>query len=143
MIIYVPKGARVFIVEDNQERIDWFRWRLNDCHAEIVCLTDDPVEATGRLITDCDPSSLDALFFDFDLGHTAVLNNPEHPEQTTSMPIVEYLMNHSDVRLWDKNAVIHSQNRPGAQWIKDRLPRATVAPFGSFTIKEKQDARPE
>ncbi len=131
--IYVRENARVLIVEDNQERIEWFQEKLGD---KIVCLTDKPEEAIERLHTDCDPNTLDALFLDFDLGHTEVMNDPEHPVQTTSAPIVEDLMFHHAVRLWDRNVVIHSQNRPGAAWIKARLTRAAVAPFGSFDIKE-------
>lgn len=137
--IYIPHDARVFIVEDNQERIDWFRWKLNEIgHAHIVCLTDDPHEAIERLSNDCDPGSLDAIFLDFDLGHSPMINDPEKPEQVTSAPVVEYLMMHRGVRIWDKNVVIHSQNQLGAQWIKARLLGATVAPFGTFDIKERR-----
>lgn len=129
--IYIPRDARVFIVEDNQERIDWFRWKLDD---RIVCLTDDPHEAIRRLDSDCNPSLLDAIFLDFDLGHAPEMADPEKPEQVTSVPVVAYLSMHSEVRLWDKNVVIHSQNQAGAQWIKCILPGATVAPFGTFDI---------
>jgi hypothetical protein len=127
-IIYVAQSARVYIVEDNAERIAWFRAKLGD---RIVGLTADPDLATEQL-DKLDAKTLDAIFLDYDLG----------PEQTkdstiTSKPVVEYLNERFTRRADQGRIIIHSQNVPGARWINALLPGAIRLPFGDFDIQDR------
>jgi len=127
MIIYVPKGARVFIVEDNQERIDWFQKKLEPI-VSMLAITKDPDKAIVYLGAYED---FDAVFLDHDLGIPGF-------EPTIRSTVIWMAANIPDLRRWSRCVVIHSWNEPGAAWMRQALPGATVAPFGSFDIKEQR-----
>jgi hypothetical protein len=125
--ISIRKGARVFIVEDNQERLDWFSMKMP--HIAIFH-TQDPDVAVEQLRS-MPPETFDAIFLDFDLGPDNVMNST-----INSIPVVDFLNSRLTTRKSQRNIIIHSANPVGATWMQAILPGATQIPFGTFDIKE-------
>lgn len=108
----------VFILEDNAERIAWFRQQLPS--ATIV---ETVADAKAVLET----KTFDVYFLDRDLGgqvYTADANSGHE--------IAQWLAAHGNA---GDNVVIHSWNAPGAQRMNALLPHARRQRFGTFTIE--------
>lgn len=128
--VSIRYGGRVLIVEDNRERQDWFM--LNLLH-ETTWYADEPQRAIAWLKEpETAPSTFDAIFLDYDLGP-----EPIKDSTITSKPVVEYLNEVCTTQQSQRNIIIHSQNKPGANWIQALLPGAFKLPFGSFKIEER------
>lgn len=125
--IEVRKGARVYIVENSEERLKWFFAKLPNA---TVMHQKDPGIAVYQLRLE-KPESFDCIFLDFDLGPGNVRNST-----INSIPVVDFLNHQLTSRKSQRNIVIHSQNAPGAFWINTLLPGAAQLPFGTFDIKE-------
>jgi hypothetical protein len=109
---------RVFLLEDNHDRIDWFVKRIpNGLIATNNVLT--AIEILKRY-------SFQVLFLDHDLGFGNGIG----------LDLARYLS--QTERGKDSIVVIHSVNWFGAVRMKSFLPHAHVAPFGSFEIKRKE-----
>jgi CheY-like chemotaxis protein len=128
--ITIRKGARIFVVEDNAERISWFS--MNLLHS-TVWFEKDPEKAVEWLEAN-PPETLDAIFLDFDLGPGNVKNST-----INSLPVVDFLKSKLSTRQ-QRNVVIHSQNNFGAFMINTMLPGAAQLPFGDFDIEEVDSA---
>jgi hypothetical protein len=128
--ITIRKGAHIFVVEDNMERINWFSAKL--LHSTIW-YEKDPERAVEWLEAN-PPETLDAIFLDFDLGPGNVKNST-----INSLSVVDFLKSRLSTRQ-QRNVVIHSQNNPGAFMINAMLPGATQLPFGDFDIEEVDSA---
>ncbi len=126
-VIQIRKGGRVYIVEDNEERIKWF---LEKMPHEIVYHQADPDLAVDHLRVMV-PEMFDAIFLDFDLGPGNVKNST-----INSIPVVDFLNGRLTTRRSQRVIVIHSCNEPGAFWMNTILPGATRLPFGEFDIQE-------
>jgi len=112
--IRVPCDARVLVLDDNADRLQWFRDRLP---------TVDCVEASDHAIAAisiADPP-YDVIFLDHDLGKI-----------DTGMEVASHLA--SSGYMGD-SVVIHSWNPDGARNMKNELENAVVVPYGQFEIK--------
>src|SRR5260370_241845 len=103
--ISIRRGAQVFIVEDNQERLNWFSEKMP--HATIWSEKDpDAVVAQFEMMP---PDMFDYIFLDFDLGPGNVKNST-----INALPVVDFLSSRLTSKRSQRNIVIHSQNNPGA-----------------------------
>lgn len=125
-VIQIRKGAKVYIVEDNEERLSWFASKMP--HATIWHIK-DPDQAVEQLRT-MPPESFDCIFLDFDLGPGDAKNST-----VNSIPVVDFLNSRLSKRQ-QRNIVIHSQNSPGSFWMAAMLPGAARLMFGDFDIVE-------
>lgn len=132
-IISIPKDAKVFIVEDDPSRRDWFTERLG---ARVYGFFDKPEEAISHLndLASLDPGpvqleSIYAFFFDHDLG------GAYKPPYSTDIAKRLYELDPEAGR----RTVIHSMNEPGARNLQMILPGAVYFPFGFFDIKDLED----
>lgn len=122
--IYVPKYARVFIVEDDMNRIEWFRKKLG---SRIYGVHWRPETAIGAF-AHMSPEIFDLIFLDHDLG------GPYAPPYTTA--VAEYLYNFDpDI---GPRVMIHSLNPVGAKNLQAILPGSVLMPFGTFDIKDRE-----
>jgi hypothetical protein len=110
--IKVPHGAVILCVEDDISRRNFYisRHRMPEAY-----LAHDPGEAV-ELIRDLKPSW---IFLDYDLK-----------PGVDSMPVAEYLLRTG----FAGEVVITSVNPFGQAVLGKLLPRAVVAPFGTFDI---------
>jgi hypothetical protein len=123
-VIKIRKGAKIFIIEDNEERLNWFSEQIP--HATIWT-EKDPNAAVAQFEM-MPPDMFDCIFLDFDLG-------PGNVNSTVNaLPVVNFLSRMS--RRSQRNIVIHSQNNLGAFMMNTMLPGATQLPFGTFDIQE-------
>jgi hypothetical protein len=126
-VIQIRKHARVYIVEDNEERLKWFFAKLPSA---LIWYEKDPKLAVEQLSW-LMPESMDCIFLDFDLGP----GNVKH-STINAIPVVDFLNSKLTSRRAQRNIVIHSQNAPGAFWMNTMLPGAARLPFGEFDIQE-------
>ncbi len=124
-IISIPEDAKVFIVEDDPARTDWFYSRLGD---RIVGVYKDPKTAI-EILQCMDFSTITAFFLDHDLG------GPYSPPYATD--IAEYMVSR-DAGVGSRT-VIHSMNEPGARNLQRILPGSVYFPFGFFDIKDQPE----
>lgn len=129
IVLSIKRGGRVLIVEDNEPRRDWF---LTQLRHEVVTITADPAIALEHL-HQTRPEGYTAIFLDYDLGPEPVMNST-----ITTRPVVDFLNEVCTTRAQQRNIIIHSQNRPGADWMQAILPGALKLPFGCFKIEEKE-----
>lgn len=125
--ISIRKGARIFIVEDNKERLAWFFEKMP--HA-IIWSEKDPDAAVAQFEM-MPPDMFDCIFLDFDLGPGNIKNST-----VNAIPVVDFLNSRLTSRRSQRNIVIHSMNGPGAFWMNTMLPGANQIPFGEFDIQE-------
>ena len=125
--IFVRKGSRILIVEDNLEHLEWFRNKLKHTTMRAI---QDPEAAVDWLRIN-PPENLDAIFLDFDLGPGNMKNST-----INSIPVIDFLNSRLTTRRSQRNIVIHSCNEIGAAWMQALLPGAVKLPFGSFDIEE-------
>jgi len=108
----------VLVVEDNCERIDWFRDKLQN-----INVAKNVREAKEALHDGC-PYGI--VFLDFDAGWRG-------QKQETFVPVAERLVELD----FHGTVVIHSMDPPGAKQLLQILERVCdvhVAPFGSFEL---------
>jgi hypothetical protein len=118
--VIIPRGSKVFLLEDSEERIHWFRDRL----PEIVVannVTDAIVILAGQVF--------DYVFLDHDLGLLDYAGDPG--TSGTGAEVARYLSGRGFV---GKNVFIHSWNTTGAARMKDILKGAFAVPWGQFDI---------
>lgn len=118
----VPKGARVFLLEDNSERIAWFQRRIPE-----LCLA---MSADGAIRVLENYGPFDIMFLDHDLGDL------DYEDQTRTVgngtEVAQYIAEHNDHP--GLGVLIHSWNREGAKRMKSYIKHASLAPFGQFEI---------
>lgn len=120
--IRVGKSDSVFVLEDSEARMAWFRKRCpNLVHAESAD------EAIKILAT----KQFDWVFLDHDLGLLDYTGYTAHGNGT-GRDVAKYL---SGTNWLADNCVIHSWNPMGAAAMKDILIGASAIPFGQFEIE--------
>jgi len=118
MKIEISCACKIFILEDNHERIRWFRERMPK--ATIVSTAEDAIAILSQ-------GSFDFCFLDHDL----CFNDAAFPDRPGSGErVAHYLAQKGFVG----SAVIHSVNEIGAMRMKARLHHAQIAPFGTFEV---------
>jgi|SRR5581483_6471418 len=121
--IKIPRGARVLLLEDSDNRIAWFKQRVSNL--TLVQTADEAIEVIAR-----SPQPFDIVFLDHDLG---VLHADGTCPQGTGFQVAKYLAGR---RYLGENVVIHSWNADGAAAMKDALYGAVAIPFGQFELTE-------
>lgn len=120
--ITVDRGSRIFILEDEQHRIDWFREKLEGCH---LIFSSTYLNAVWTIANA--PVRFDAMFLDHDLGL---------PERTgDGDDVAKHLAAGGYLA---PLVVIHSWNPVGAQNMMNRIDttvKAIVCPFGNFELE--------
>lgn len=103
---------RIFLLEDDERRCDWFSKRFKGDHLDIVC---DVVEAKELLKT----RSYDSIFLDHDL-------RPEHygstknDDERTGFAIASFLASHPQLQR-AATIMVHSFNEDGAMRMVEEL----------------------
>lgn len=125
--IRVPQSAVVYIVEDSENRLEWFRGKLGD---RILRVDKDPAVAIEWLkgLSDEEFDAIDLFFLDHDLGGGAYM-----PPYATD--IAEYMASRRP-RVGFRT-IIHSQNPYGGPRLQKILPGSMYIPFGSFDLIDK------
>ena len=118
--IHIPAGSTIFILEDSDERIRWFRQKLFGCRVVICCHAEEAIARLGV-------ESFDYIFLDHDLS---IIN----PERDNGETVARSLC---DAGYLGQNVLIHSWNPRGAANMAKALTMATVCPFGQFDIEVK------
>lgn len=119
--IRVAPEKRVFLVEDDPERIAWFKRKLL---TTLEFQTDDPIMACIELdIQEAQNNQYDLFFLDHDLG------GPMRPPYAT-----EVAKKIRELNIDASKVVIHSWNPVGALNLQRILPGSSRHPFGSFNI---------
>jgi hypothetical protein len=109
---------KIFILEDDQNRLDFFyRWFENE---EIFA--SDNVEYAKTLYLKERP--FDLVFLDHDLGGRVYVSSEE---PNTGYQFAKFLVEQENSSI----IIIHSWNPEGAKNMRNVLPKAYVIPFGS------------
>ncbi len=134
--ISVPEGSVVFIIEDMNERIEWFENKLKvnrtggyaiNCPVAVI-IAKSPEEATA-ILGEIEIDEIDLFFFDHDLGGA-----PYTPPFSTD---VAKFLAEKDPNI-GRRVVIHSLNTAGVKNLQGIMPGAVKMPFGSFNIEVTQ-----
>ena len=121
----IPKSSRVFLLEDSELRIEWFKKKL---HNLTIAKTAD--EAIS-ILTCCAP--FDFVFLDHDLG----ILDYTGENQTGKGNGQEVALHLAETGFLGNKVCIHSWNPSGAANMARILKNAaTVIPFGNFDIEE-------
>lgn len=119
--IRVSKKDRIFLLEDSEDRIKWFKGKFPELvHAATV----------KEAIPILEEKTFDWLFLDHDLGLLDYQGYTVNGEGT-GRDVARFLSRHASFK---SRVVIHSWNPVGAAAMKDILVGATAIPFGQFDI---------
>jgi CheY-like chemotaxis protein len=119
MRFFVPAGRRILVVEDDGDRIVWFKQRMpNAMFAETA-------EHAIRLLA---AHKFNVVFLDHDLHWTHIADISIF--KGTGREVAKLLQTME----FQGQVVIHSRNPIGAAIMGKYLPHAQVAPFGTFEI---------
>lgn len=126
MVFHVPAHWRVFVLDDTQDRLFWFRKRLQGVAQLREAKTAD------RAIEILSAETFDLVFLDHDLSwEDAGFPDRQHGN---GKEIARFLARTG----FAGRVVIHSKNEEGVAAMKKILPAATVARFDSFEITAAQ-----
>ena len=119
---HVPENSRVFVLDDTQDRLYWFRERL----CGVAKLRD--AKTAKRAIEILSEEEFDLVFLDHDLSFM----DAGFPERQfdNGKEVARFLA----IRKFPGKVVIHSKNDDGVRAMKKSLPAATVARFDEFEI---------
>ena len=111
---------KILIVEDDQQRIDWFEREFKDADVVVVKEAEDGIR-------EVEATKYDVIFLDHDLGGRAFV---ESHDPNTGFQVALAI-----VKSPNKNTpiVIHSWNPAGAGNMQSILKHAIYAPFSTFT----------
>lgn len=113
------KGKNIFILEDDQNRINWFLKQFPYASVTVCRTVKQALQALGRGL-------YDFYFLDRDLGE-----NRGPATEGTGEQVSSWMAHHGYV---GNNTLIHSWNAPGAYRMQVSLPYAPRIPFGMFEI---------
>lgn len=119
--ITIPHKSKVFVLEDDKNRLDWFHMKLGTKHL-YYAWSPDPKYVIGRI----DLSDMDLMFLDHDLGDD-FRDGTYFAQQISGMD------------LSGTEIIIHSSNPVGAKRMKKYLPGALTIPFGRFKIRVENE----
>lgn len=119
--VSVPAGARVFVLDDTEDRLAWFR--------EYVPGVRTAKTAHGAIeILAVDLAAFDMIFLDHDLGFLDAADPTR--QHGNGKEVARFLA----IRKFAGKVVIHSRNVDAVPFMKKILPNATIAPYGDFEI---------
>ena len=124
--IRLPYDTEVFLLEDNPERVAWFKSKVPDLtvcyHAASAVAVLKQMRERGE--------KFDYYFLDHDLGGE-MLKMLKSDEKSGYL-VAKYL---NEIGHMGHDTVIHSHNPAGVKNMKNLLPNALVIPFGGFDIE--------
>ncbi len=109
---------KIFILEDNPERIKTFKEILKEHELTIAENVEQAKKAYGK-------GDFDILFLDHDLGGRVYVPSAE---PNTGYQFAEFIKD-DDPNCADKEIIIHSMNPAGCQAMQHVLPWAQLIPF--------------
>lgn len=119
MIVSILQNSRVFVLDDTEDRLAWFRDRLpgvrtaKTAHQAIEILAAEP---------------FDVVFLDHDLGFLDAADPTR--QHGNGKEVARFLA----IRKFAGKVVIHSRNVDAVPFMKKILPQATIAAYGDFEI---------
>lgn len=119
--ITMKKNDSVFLLEDSEARIEWFK---KQCPGVVVA------ETALQAIDILKDKEFDWVFLDHDLGLLDYAGYSAGGEGT-GRDVARFL---SGTGYIAKHCIIHSWNPKGAAAMKDILQGAVAIPFGQFDI---------
>lgn len=127
-IIKIPNNARVFILEDNEERMDWFRHKLG--HQPGYRRASNALQAITILSQE---ATFDIMFLDHDLSFIDEGQFNEHTYANSGSRVAASMAEHGWLA---EHVIIHSWNPAGAANMAKVLGNGVhVIPFGQFDIE--------
>jgi CheY-like chemotaxis protein len=119
MTFQVSAGCRVFVLDDTQDRLDWFRERLPEMRYATTAAAALEILSTEHF---------DLVFLDHDLSFL----DAGFPERQfdNGKEVARYLA----YSKFAGKVVIHSKNEDGVKAMKKILPTAAIARFEEFEI---------
>ena len=128
--ITIPADKGILIVEDNEERLEWFRTVLSGMRYQICT---SPQEA----LTWLNSWTPDVVFLDHDCVQRFV--DPSDPDfnNLTFFRVAQQLVKDN----FDGLVIVHSGNPVGAKRMADLISdrseaKVVIAPFGTFKIEK-------
>lgn len=112
------KIMKIFILEDNKERINFFKEKLNK---HDLFITDNVYDAIEYI--DKSYKEIDLYFLDHDLGDEIYVNTNDYNTGTT---LAKHIKTKEDL---NGRIIIHSMNYFGAQEMMIHLPQAEYIPM--------------
>jgi len=121
-MIHVPENARVFVLDDTEERLVWFRSQLRGVAGYHEASTAD------RALEILSTEKFDVVFLDHDLSwEDAGFPDRQHGN---GKEIARYLARTK----FAGRVIIHSKNEDGIRAMKKYLPEASTERYGDFEI---------
>lgn len=120
---------RIFIVEDNNERIETFKEMFADIPEAELFITTTASEAK-KVLEENKDLAWDMLFLDHDLGGRVYV---ESADQNTGYQVAKFIKD-NDIKYY--NAVTHSLNPMGAANIQGILKDCNHIPFNLLKTME-------
>ena len=125
-LLNIPRGNRVFILEDSVERIKQFEFWF-----PTATIARTREEAESILIH---RHQFDVLFLDYELGPLTMCPDTGvwRHEAGTGVDVAKTLqaLGHDGAEV-----IIHSLHKQGARDMKIWLPKARLLPFGTFEVQ--------
>ena len=115
----------IFILEDDQARIDIYEKIYNDCRLTIVRKADEAIS----ILKSSSPTEFDLITLDHDLGNEVYCPSDDN----SGYWVAKYISEH---RHFDCPIVIHSWNPAGAFNMANKLPKAVRIPFSTKYYSE-------
>jgi CheY-like chemotaxis protein len=120
--IRIPANCRVFVLDDAEGRLRWFRKSLQG-----VAAYRDATSA-ARAIEILEAEQFDVVFLDHDLGFLDAADPTR--QHGNGKEVARFLA----IRKFAGKIVIHSRNLDAVPFMCKILPKATTVPFGEFDI---------
>ena len=123
MVFQIPSLWRVFVMDDTEDRLFWFRRQL----AGVAHLRE--AKTAERAIEILSTEQFDLVFLDHDLSWA----DAGFPDKQfgNGKEVARYLA----ITKFAGRVVIHSKNEVGVAAMKKVLPQAVIARFDSFEIE--------
>lgn len=119
MVFHVPSHWRVFVLDDTEDRLTWFRKFLPRCR------TAKTAQAAIEILSS---EQFDLVFLDHDLSwEDAGFPDRQHGN---GKEVARFLR----ISNFPGRVVIHSKNDDGVEAMRKILPQATCARFDEFEI---------
>ena len=121
MRFFVPTDWKVLVLDDDLDRVAWFRNRLPN--AEFAHTADEAVKMLAA-------NKYQAVFLDHDLTEEHYTKPTLKSFKGTGQEVARFM----NTMKYKGVVVIHSRNLLGADMMMEYLPNAHLAPYGEFEV---------
>lgn len=121
MTFRIPIAWPVFVLDDSDERVAWFRYRVPN--AIFAKTSREACSILGE-------KEFKIVFLDHDLGFLDAAD--PHRLHHNGKEVARYLA----ITKFQGTVVIHSLNAVGAKIMQGYLPQARLEPFGTFDLEQ-------